>query len=221
MLAGEAMIALAKLRDLAFRQQIEQIILDTQNPRVKIMGAEALGIYAIPDSLYTLISILNRADPPPYLSNEVVLAMSAIIGTQQQFSNILVRFAAEPSLAQALAIDEAEAAAEFYKSNIGWRRSGGRDAFRKKNELPFLAKQAGSIQAAVYSLEHNKDSAALAQWILDLPDDVFTDDPAFGTAQVIFPEILMDKEMNCQKCLHLLIIHWAAYKLRAWVKRLK
>jgi MFS family permease len=221
MLAGEAMIALAKLRDLAFCPQIEQIILDTQNPRLKIMGSEALGIFALPESLHALISIMTSVDPPPYLRNEVVLAMSAILGTQQQFCNILVRFAAEPSLAPSLAIDEAEAAAEFYKSNIGWRRSGGRDTFRKKNELPFLAKQAGSIQPAVFSLEHNKDGAPLSQWIHDLPDDVFSNDPAFGAAQIIFPEILMDKEMSSQKCLNLLIVHWAAYKLRAWVKRLK
>ncbi|MCL2880786.1 MAG: MFS transporter, partial [Treponema sp.] len=51
MLAGEAIIALAKLNDNAFRPEIEQIIAKTNNPRLKLMGVEAIGIYGCPDSL--------------------------------------------------------------------------------------------------------------------------------------------------------------------------
>ncbi|MDR2922030.1 MAG: MFS transporter [Treponema sp.] len=225
MLAGEAMISLARLRDLAFRPQVENIILEIQNPRLKIMGVEALGIYALPDSLNTFINIIKNTDPPPYLLNEVILAMSAILGTQDQFYRVLVRFVAEPSLAPALAQDEAEAAVAYYKSNIGWRKSG-----KKKNELPILDSQAGSIQAAVASLEQDGAAptvsaapagSALSRWIQALPDFAFPDEPAFKTAQTLFPEVLADEKMAVHKCLRLLIVHWAAYQIRLWTQRLK
>jgi len=216
MLAGEAMIALARLRDLAFRPHIENIILNTQNPRLRIMGVEALGIYALPDSLNTFINIIRSTDPPPFLLNEVILEMSAILGTQNQFYRILTRFIAEPSLAPALALDEAEAAVAYYKSNIGWRKGG-----KRKTELPLLDRQAGSIHEAVSALENNGDGKPLSLWIQALPDFAFSDEPAFKTAQALFPEILVDDNMASHKCLRLLIVHWAAYQIRVWTRRLK
>ncbi|MCL2127549.1 MAG: MFS transporter, partial [Treponema sp.] len=216
MLAGEAMIALAHLRDQASRPHIEKIILDTHNPRLKIMGAESLGIYDSPDSLYTLMEILRGADPPPYLRDEVILAMSEILDTQNQFYRIMVRYVAEPAIFPALALDEAEAALEFYQSNLAGRRN-----IRKKDELPLLDKQAVSIQAAVFALVHENDGSALARWIMELPSSRFPDDPAFVIAQTIFQETLLDDEHAAYRRLYLLIAHWSAYQIRVWTKRLR
>jgi hypothetical protein len=216
MLAGEAMIALAKLRDMAFRRQLEHIILNTQNPRLKIMGVEALGIYDLPDSLYPLMDILRGANPPPYLRDEVVLSMAAILDTQNQCYSILVRYLAEPSMYPALALDEAEAAFEFYNTTLGGRRTG-----KKKNELPLLAKKAVSIQAAVLALVHDKDGAPLARWIMELPDFPFTGDPSFTISQTVFSEALLDSEFASHERLYLLIAHWASWQIRVWTKRLK
>jgi len=180
------------------------------------MGVEALGIYALPDSLNTFINIIENTDPPPYLLNEVILAMSAILGTQDQFYRVLVQFIADPSLASALALDEAESAAAYYKSNIGWRKGG-----KRKNELPLLEKQAGSLHEAVSALEHNGDGKALSGWIQALPDFAFSGDPAFKTAQTLFSEILVDDNMTSHKRLRLLIVHWAAYQIRVWTQKLK
>jgi hypothetical protein len=216
MLAGEAMIALAKMRDRAFRPRVEHTILNTQNPRLKIMGTEALGIYGTPGSLHILLEMFRGANPPLYLRDEVVLAMAAIIDTQNRFYRILVRFLAEPSLAPALAMDEAESAYEFYKTNLG-----GRKNIRKKNELLILSKHAENIQAAVSSFVHDNDGSALSRWILELPAFPFSKDPAFEIAQTLFPEVLLDNDMLPYRRLHLLIIHWAAYQIRNWTKRLK
>ena len=130
MLAGEAIIALAKLQDEAFRPQIEKIILEAQNPRLRIMGVEALGIYRSANSLSVLLDILRVADPPPYLRDEVTLAMSAILDTQNQFYSLLVRYLADNSLAVTLGMDEAESAFEFYNSNLGGRRKGQKENCR-------------------------------------------------------------------------------------------
>ena len=220
MLAGEAIIALAKLRDNAFRPRIEEIILNTKNPRLKIMGAEALGIYGSPDSLYTLIGMLLGEDPPPYVHDEVVVAMSAIIGAQNRFYRILARYAAEPSLAPTLALDEAEAAAEYCNANLGGRKSGAKSG-TKKHAPPVLVEQAQNIQSAVLSLVKDNDGEPFSRWIQNLPSGLFSQAPSFETARAIFSEALLDKDLSSQDRLRLLIAHWASSLIRIWVKRFK
>jgi MFS family permease len=211
MLAGEAIIALAKLGDDIFRPQIEQIILNTANPRLKIMGVEALGIYRSHNSLSVLLDILRVADPPPYLRDEVVLAMSAILDTQHQFYSILVRYVADSGLAITLAMDEAEAAFEFYHSNLGNRRKD-----RKNPELAYIAAHAKEIQAAASAFMRDKNGVPLSRWILELPDGICN-----RIDQTVLSEAILDDELAAHNRLRLLIVHWAAYQMRIWTKRLK
>jgi hypothetical protein len=208
------------------------------------MGVEALGIYGIPDSLYALVDILRGPNPPPYLRDTVILAMSTIIDTQSQFYPLLARFIAEPRLVAALALDEAESACEYYAGNSAWR-SG-----RIKNELPLLAQQAENLRGAVASLVQesaasgeavtieteapteiagniepastgSKRGVALSRWILELPDFPFLADQSFTVAQTVFSESLLDDELISHRRLQLLIVHWAAYQIRTWIKGLK
>ena len=215
MLAGEAMIALAKLRDTAARPQIEKIVLESRNPRLKIMGAESLGIFGMPDSLYTLMDLLRGANPPPYLRDELVLAMSNILDTQNQFYRILALFTSDPSIAPALAMDEAESAHEAFRSQIGGRK------IRRKDELPLLENMARKLPSAVSSLVYNGDGSSLSRWAFELPDYAFDDDPSFSIAQSVFSEALLDDELSSFRRLHLLISHWGAWHIRLWTKRLK
>jgi MFS family permease len=214
MLAGEAMIALAKLKDEAYRPQIEKIILETQNPRLKIMGVEALGMYRSANSLSVLLDILRVADPPPYLRDEVTLAMSAILDTQNQFYSLLVRYLADNALAATLGMDEAESAFEFYHASLG-----GRKKDRKDPELALIAKHAKNIQAAVSSYIHDKNGVELSRWILELPG--FAPDSKNSIAQIVLAEAALDDELSAHNRLRLLIVHWAAWELRVWTKRLK
>ncbi|MCL2600522.1 MAG: MFS transporter, partial [Treponema sp.] len=214
MLAGEAMIALARLGDSAFRPRLEEIIVNTLNPRLKIMGVESLGIYRSPDSLDALVRILKGADPPPYLRDEVALAMSEIVGIQTQFSRSLVRFLSEPNLAPALALDAAETAAEFFAAN-----SGGIKAGRDKGRLSAMERQAGTMHAAVSALVHSGDPAPLSGWIRELPDSAFAGSLSFKTARGVFSGALLDAEAISHKHLQLLICHWAAHQIRICVRR--
>ena len=201
------MIALAKLSDTDFCPQIEKIIQITDNPRLRIMGAEALGIYGSPNSMFNLIDMLRVTDPPMYLRDGIVLAMSAILETQHRFYPILVRFVADPSLFSVLATDEAETAYEFFRSNSG-----------KKKDISTLAKQAQNFQPSVLSLVLNNDGRPLSRWILELPSFEFSKYPAFEIAKTIFSETLLDDEMNTYKHLHLLIVHWTACQLKILVR---
>jgi HEAT repeat protein len=212
MLAGEAMIALAHLEDEAFRPHIERIILKTKNPRLKIMGVEAFGIYRSPNSLSVLLDILRSANPPPYLRDEVVLAMASILDTQNLFYPILVRFlesdqGSAETLVTTLAMDEAESAFEYIKSNLGSRR---------KPEFAIIVNHAKNIQAAVSAYVREKNGGSLSRWILELSEDL-----NHPIAQAVLAEAVLDDELSAQPRLQLLIVHWAAHKLRLWVNRLK
>ncbi|MDR1617776.1 MAG: HEAT repeat domain-containing protein, partial [Treponema sp.] len=208
MLAGEAMIALARLGDGAFRPQIEQIILKTKNPRLKIMGVEAFGIYASPNSLSVLMDILKTEDPPPYLRDEVVLAMSAILDTQNQFYPILVRFLDNKSLAATLAMDEAEAAFEYYHSALGHRRT------KRKPGFEGITKHAKNLQAVCSSWVNDGKGAPLYRWILELPDNL-----VHAIVQMVLSEAVLDDDLSSHQRLKLLIVNWAAHELRLWTAK--
>jgi hypothetical protein len=211
MLAGEATIALARLKDDAFRPRIEEMILETRNPRLKIMGVEAFGIYGSQNSLSVLLDILRSSNPPPYLRDEVILAMASILDTQNYFYTILVRFLENQDLAPTLAMDEAESAFEFYHSNLGCRRF----YFRKKN-LALITGHAKDIQAAVSAYIREKNGAALSRWILELPEEQCS-----TVVKVVLAEAVLDNDLCSLTRLQLLIAHWAAHVLRRWVLRLK
>jgi Na+/melibiose symporter-like transporter/HEAT repeat protein len=210
MLAGEAIIALAKLGDNAFRPQIERIIGKTKNPRLKIMGVEAFGIYGSPNSLTVLLDILRGANPPPYLRDEVVLAMAGILDVQNQFYPLLVRFLEDESLAPTLALDEAEWAYESYVSVFGRKR------IKKDTDLAVLSRQARLLQPAVSDYVKNSDGGQLSRWILELPDD-----QVHTVVQVVISEAVLDDELISHRRLRLLIAHWAAHQLWIWTNRLK
>ena len=212
MLAGEAMISLAKLRDNAYRPQIENIISETKNPRLKIMGSEALGIYGIPDSLPMLLGIFREPNPPPYLLDEAVLAMAAILDIQSKFYPLLVRFLADESLAPTLALDEAEAAYEHYMSVHGRKRG------KKNQNLITLDKQAKAFQGAVndYMRNSGADGSRLCRWILELPGEL-----VHTAVQMVLSEAVLDDELIKFPRLRLLIVHWTAHELRLWTNKLK
>jgi hypothetical protein len=210
MLAGEALVALARLNDKGFLPKIEEIILKTDNPRLKIMGVQAFGIYRSVKTIGTLLDILKSADPPPYLRDEVALALASILDIQNQFYPILVRFLEDQSLAATLAMDEAESAFEFYKSVPGYRRD------QQNPELKKLARLAESIQAAAGALTRNRDGVPLSRWILEIPGAYC--DPA---VQIILAETLLEPELNGLPRLQILIVYWAAHSLRRWIKKIR
>jgi hypothetical protein len=201
MLAGEAIIALARLRDEGFRPNIERIITKTKNPRLKIMGVEAFGIYGSPNSLSILAAALRAKAPPPYLLDTATLSMAAILSIENKFYPLLVRFLENPALAASIAMDEAEAAYESFMSRRRFlrfhRETGG-----------IAVTQAKVLQEAVASYMQNSDGAPLARWILELPDD-----QAQELVRAVLSEIVLDDEFAANDRLKLLIAYWSASQL--------
>jgi hypothetical protein len=210
MLAGEAIIALARLKDEAFRPEIEGIILNTPNPRLKIMGVEAFGIYGSPNSLTLLLNTLKMTNPPPYLRDEVVLAMANILLVQNRFYPLLVRFLEDESQLATLCADEAESAFEFYAATRGGKRRMG-----NKSEKALLSKQARGLSPAIAAYAKDANGALISRWILELPGDL-----SHPVSQMVLAEAVLDDEINTYARLRLLVSHWTAWKLRQWSKEL-
>ncbi|MDR0375758.1 MAG: MFS transporter, partial [Treponema sp.] len=201
MLAGEAIIALARMEDHAFRPHIENTIVKTENPRLKLMGVEALGIYKSTRSLSALLDILRSADPPPYLRDGVALAMADILGLHQ-FYPLLLKFLADETLSPILAIDEAEAAVEYHRDvHKGWLLKIGA-SLKKDAKLAEETRHAKALLPAVKAFMQEKKPEPFSRWILELPETV---NPM---AQAIFAEAVLDDELNVYDRLKLLIAHW-------------
>ncbi|MDR0512836.1 MAG: HEAT repeat domain-containing protein, partial [Treponema sp.] len=209
MLAGEAIIALAKLGDNAFRTQIEELLLTTENPRLQIMCAEALDIYASPDSLPVLLDVKKKANSPPYLRDGISLAVANILDIQNKFYPLLIRVLSDSSVAGILAMDEAEAAYEHFMAMHGRKRS-------KAPELTSLANHAKTFQGAVSKFIKQNNGEELSRWILELPDEY-----VHSIVQTILAETVLDEECKSFPSLQLLIVHWCAHELRLWTKKLK
>jgi hypothetical protein len=210
MLAGEAIIALAKLGDETFRPAIEGIILEAENPRLKIMGVEALGIYGSPNSLSVLLDILKATNPPPYLRDEVILATASVLKVQHQFYPLLVRFLDDESQLTTLCMDEAESAFEVYTSIHGHKLRP-----RKKSEKALLHNQAQRLLPAISAYAGELNGSLLSRWIQELPGGLT--DPV---SPLVLAEAVLDDELNAYSRLRLLASHWAAWKLRQWSKEL-
>ncbi|MDL2229318.1 MFS transporter [Treponema sp. OttesenSCG-928-L16] len=209
MLAGECMIALARLGDSAFLPEIEHMIISTRNPRLKIMGVSALGIYGSPNSLSALLDLLKEENPPPYLWDEAVLAMSSILDIQNQFYPLLVQYLEDPSMGATLALDEAEAAYEVYAAaNSRW---GG---MRKNKDRVISPSQAKALEAAVKAYAHDLKGTALSRWILELPSDT-----AHTVVQLVLSEAVLDDELTSHGRFRLLVSKWAAHQLRFWCRK--
>jgi len=209
MLAGEAILALAKLGDNAFRPRVEQIIMETQNPRLKIMGVQAFAIYNTPDSLPLLLDILRGDDPPPYLRDEVTLSMASILGVQNKFYSLLTRIQTDKSLATTLALDEAESAYEYYISVHGRKP-------HKKDALTALSNQAKNIQQTISEYARHYNGSDFNKWILELPDSLVQ-----PVVQTVFSEAVLDSSFTNQHRLQLLLVCWATQKLRSWTDKMK
>jgi len=212
MLAGEAIIALAKMKDETFRPEIEKIVIEAQNPRLKIMGAEALGLYHSVESIPVLLDILRRDKPPPYLRDEVILAVASILNIQKRFYKILVRYKTDNSLAVTLALDEVEYANESIKSLL----NGKKKIPKEKNDM--ITSHADRFSDAVKNYVKENNGADFSRWISEIPDEY---SGGVGIVKPVLMEAVLDDDLSVHNSLRLLIVNWAARELRNWALKVR
>ena len=108
MLQGAAMVAAARMGDAASRPEIEDILMHTAIPRVRLQAAYALEVLGDRDSVPALVSCLRREDPPAYVSDELVLAVADIVGILEDFYPMYTAFLDGEAEGRALLLDAAE-----------------------------------------------------------------------------------------------------------------
>ena len=80
MLQGAAMTALARLGDESSVADIEALAEATQNPRALMSASSSLEAFGKVTSVPVLVGILKKSNPPPFVYDEIVLAIAGILG---------------------------------------------------------------------------------------------------------------------------------------------
>jgi MFS family permease len=104
-LAGESMVALAKLKDPSAPAKIEAILRETHNPRLIIYSVRALEQYHLPSSLPVLMGKLH-ARQAPYIRDEIILALSGFFDMSDWFYPRFVAFLEKSSVGIAMLCDD-------------------------------------------------------------------------------------------------------------------
>jgi hypothetical protein len=208
MLSGEAMVALARLGDKPSYPNIERIIRETYNPRLKIMGFEALAIAGEQTAIPILIDSMIERETATHVKDEAALSLASILKIDNLYYKLLVSFEEDPSTFAALAKDAAESAYENYRSVSS---HGGS---QKKKTGTSRDTQAALLQEAVSAYIEKNEADMLAHWILMLPPEIAGD-----ALQLMLSGAVMDKTLVQQDSFRLLIVLWASRQLWIWAQR--
>lgn len=205
MLAGEAMLALARRGDKKSVPLIEERVRTSRNPRLLIMGVSALEQFAEQASLSCLVDVLRQESPPPYLRDEVILSMAGILGILDGFYPAYTRFLGDQSLGTTLALDEIEAAVERYPLK---RRKRDKTGDRKLG----TAERVAQLREAVPAFVDNAQGAPLSVWIQDRISS------SSAVSEPLFAEAALDADLACYERFRFLIGYWAATLLESELK---
>jgi HEAT repeat protein len=92
MLQASAMVALARMRDMASVGAIEDSLASSRIPRVRISAAYALELLGSRSSVPVLVSCLRSERDPAFVSDELLLSTAAIAGIMPRFYGLYQSF---------------------------------------------------------------------------------------------------------------------------------
>jgi HEAT repeat protein len=108
MLRGSAITALAELGDLESLPAIEALVGSAGNPRLMITAASAIESFGRASSVPALVAALKNEAPPPYVFDEIVLAMAGILGGLRGFYLLYSRYSSDAADGIAALMDTLE-----------------------------------------------------------------------------------------------------------------
>ena len=200
LLAGEAMVALARLGDEKSLGAVEARVAAASNPRLLIMGVSALELFGRSESLAVLLDLLRREAPPPFLRDETVLAMSGILGILDRFYLPYVRWLQAPSLGTELVMDEIDAILEKHPGAVRelTRRKKRHNAAQGEPELS----SPDALKLAVGNFLERSEGAGIARWIHDRPRH------RTSVVEPLLAEAALDEDLCCYECFRFLLCFW-------------
>lgn len=177
MLQSNAMVALARLGAREALPAIEETVRATNNPRVRIAGAYALELFSSIDSIPTLLSCLRAEDRPAYVSDEIVLAISGILGIDRGFYTLYSEF-----------IDDNRAGLEQLAAHAHDLPLEGERLALWKQALERLFGTGGAQPGEAQPLSAQPDVVPMARLLLQAPQ--------ITGSLLILSDALMDPSLN-------------------------
>lgn len=181
LLAGQAMVALATLRDERGQMQINEHLLTTNNPYILLRGIQAMEIYRNAASVPILLDLLRREDLPLHIVQETVLALAALMGIRKSFYYVLESYTLTTKTGERLLGETLE---EFF-------------AIRKQTDEQFRS----------ILLDYYRDPAAdspLIEWILGFGKG------HTGVLSAMLLGVVLDSELNRREVFRFFLCFWAA-----------
>lgn len=108
MLKGAAVSALAALGDEASLPAIEALVSSASNPRLTIAAASAIEQFGKVSSVPSLVAALRHESPPPYVFDEIVLALAGILGGLRGFYSLYSDYSQDQAAGMAALADTIE-----------------------------------------------------------------------------------------------------------------
>jgi HEAT repeat protein len=115
-LAGEAMLALARLDDEKSQYAVRDLLLSTSNPFLLVRGVQAMTEYGTAASVPILVDLLRNEALPPHVADETILSLSDLMGVPKKFYYAYGDFVREKGRAREILVDIIdEYATRFHK----------------------------------------------------------------------------------------------------------
>lgn len=181
LLAGEAMIALARLKDTSSQFAISQILTQTENPGLLLSGLHAMEIYNSAASIPLILDILRREELPSEIEDEAYLVLASILKIEAGFYYAYDRFKNESKSTTAILTDILD---EVF-------------AKRKKQDLKFKQLLLNFVQEA-----HN--DSEFIEWILNCGVE------SLGVNTALLVSVVMDIDFITHETFRFFLCYWAA-----------
>lgn len=104
-LAGESMVALARIGNERAQVKISEVLEETENTHVLLWGIRAMEIYANPATIPILESVLRLDYEKNAVEHEVMLAFASIMGIDKAFFSAYSQYSENNDLASCILTD--------------------------------------------------------------------------------------------------------------------
>ncbi len=99
-LAGESMVALARIGDESSQTKISEVLETTKNTNVTLWGIRAMEMYANATSIPVLENVLRLNYENTVIENETILAFASVMGIDKVFFPAFSQYAESPETAE-------------------------------------------------------------------------------------------------------------------------
>ena len=181
LLAGETMIALARLNDTASQVKISRILSQTDNPKLLLCGIRAMEIYDSAASIPLILDILRRKSLPPHIEDEAYLVLASLMKMEEGFYYAYDRFKNETKSTAAVLTDVLDEVFAKRKKQ---------DAVLKNLLLTFV--------------KEGVNDSEFIEWILNFKSG------SLGVNSVLLVSVVMDIDLITSEAFRFFLCLWAA-----------